>query len=96
MADFKGTVSGMRRGAMKAEDRWIISLWQYKSLKVKKKNLFPKFTKTIFCIALPLTDSLLPAFSVHQFSSARVELKPENAMRNRRTSGCRSLWGVIN
>jgi hypothetical protein len=80
---------------MKAEDRWIISLWQYKSLKVKK-NLSPKFTKIIFCTTLLPTDSLLPAFSVHQFSSARVELKPENATRNRRTSGCRSLWGVIN
>ena len=58
LADFQGTVSGKRRGggAMKAEDRWIVSLWQYKSLKVNK-NLFPRLTKTIFCTPPPPTPS---------------------------------------
>lgn len=93
MADFQGSVSGMWRGAMKAEDRWIVSLWQHKSLKVKN-NLFPKFTKTI---APHHPAPTTPSYQHSLYTSLVLqrELKPENAMRNRRTSGCRTL-GVIN
>lgn len=64
-----------------------VSLWQYKPLK-KKKCCF--LTSWKQCPP----DSLQPAFSVHQFRLARVGLKPENYMRNRKIrapSGCQSL-----
>ena len=59
---------------MKAEDRWIVSLWQYKSLKVNK-NLFPRLTKTIFRThphQLPPTSILCTPV---QFCQSRIKTK---------------------